>query len=78
MSEAAHVMSDGECWELHTTPIGDERSWKEFEEFQRRQEKIHLWQRYLKYLEEWAWTHDNETFIGMSPAGWDEWVSNGG
>ena len=34
------------------------------------------WQRYIAYLKEWAETHSNERFAGMSPACYDEWLDN--
>ena len=36
------------------------------------------WQRYIAYLKEWAETHSDEAFAGMSPACYDEWLDNEG
>ena len=34
------------------------------------------WQRYIKYLHEWADTHSDEKFGGQSPVCFDEWCDN--
>ena len=35
-----------------------------------------IWDKYLKYLKEWAEIHKESAFMGMSPAGYDEWDEN--
>ena len=34
------------------------------------------WNEYIDYLRNWAETHSDETFAGMSPACFDEWRDN--
>lgn len=34
------------------------------------------WQRYIAYLHEWADSHADESFSGMSPVCYDEWLDN--
>lgn len=35
-----------------------------------------IWQRYTNYLIEWAISHKEEAFAGMTPACFDEWLEN--
>lgn len=36
------------------------------------------WQAYLNYLVNWAFEHQGEEFAGMTPAGYNEWLTNEG
>ena len=36
------------------------------------------WAAYLQYLKDWADAHSDTGFMGMSPACFDEWLSNEG
>lgn len=33
------------------------------------------WERYITYLVEWAISHSSEDYMGMMPAGYDEWCA---
>lgn len=35
-----------------------------------------LWQKYLDYLTDWVYLHEDGAFCGMSPASFDEWLDN--
>ena len=35
-----------------------------------------VWQKYLKYLTNWVYDHEDGTFCGMSPASFDEFLDN--
>ena len=35
-----------------------------------------VWDKYLVYLVQWAVDHAHHFYIGMSPAGFDEWCDN--
>lgn len=35
-----------------------------------------IWSRYLRYLVQWAIDHSEEAYGGMTPACYDEWLSD--
>jgi len=38
--------------------------------------KAVLWNKYIQYLHDWAESHSEHTFAGMTPACYDEWYDN--
>jgi len=41
---------------------------------QKNDELAIVWQKYLQYLQDWADSHNDATFYGMTPACFDEWL----
>jgi hypothetical protein len=36
----------------------------------------YVWQKYINYLYNWLYEHEDGEFCGMSPASFDEWLAN--
>lgn len=36
----------------------------------------YVWQKYLNYLTNWVYDHEDGEFCGMSPASFDEWFDD--
>ena len=49
---------------------------KKADAFEDELEWISDWQRYIAYLHEWADSHADESYGGMSPVCYDEWLDN--